>query len=178
MCHLTPLYLANYHSTRPHTRRLSEALWRAQRVDLIDKLCILLTSPTSTTTSQLQLFTSSYQPRDSHQTQTPAPALFNQKPLIPHSMTSDPCDLSPSTASPTDHPAFNAPSQSPSPPPSTSSSKPRDCNGAHPSPLIPQQPGPLACSPTTATTGASTQLQSYGSYLRGRYQAQVPSFAL
>ena len=49
---------------------------------------------------------------------------------------------------------------------------------AHPSPLLPQQPGPLACSPTTAATGASTQLQSYGSYLRSRYQAQVPSFAL
>ena len=89
---------ADYRSTQPHTRRLSEALWRAQRVDLIDKLCSLLTSPTSTT--------------------------------------------------------------------------------AHPSPLLPQQPGPLACSPTTAATGASTQLQSYGSYLRSRYQAQVPSFAL
>ena len=49
---------------------------------------------------------------------------------------------------------------------------------AHPSPLLPQQPGPLACSPTTAATGVSTQLQSYGSYLRSRYQAQVPSFAL
>ena len=49
---------------------------------------------------------------------------------------------------------------------------------AHPSPLLPQQPGPLACSPTTAATGASPQLQSYGSYLRSRYQAQVPSFAL
>ena len=89
---------ADYRSTQPHTRRLSEALWRAQRVDLIDKLCSLLASPTSTT--------------------------------------------------------------------------------AHPSPLLPQQPGPLACSPTTAATGASTQLQSYGSYLRSRYQAQVPSFAL
>ena len=34
------------------------------------------------------------------------------------------------------------------------------------------------CSPTTAATGASTQLLAYGSYLRSRYQAQVPSFAL
>ena len=33
------------------------------------------------------------------------------------------------------------------------------------------------CSPTTAATGASTQLLAYGSYLRSRYQAQVPSFA-
>ena len=90
--------LADYHSTQPHTRRLSEALWRAQRVNLIDKLCSLLTSPTSTT--------------------------------------------------------------------------------AHPSPLLPQQPGSPACSPTTAATGASTQLLAYGSYLRSRYQAQVPSFAL
>ena len=85
---------ADYRSTQPHTRRLSEALWRAQRVDLIDKLCSLLTSPTSTT-----------------------------------------------------------------------------------APLLPQQPGPQACSPTTAATGASTQLLAYGSYLRSRYQAQVPSFA-
>ena len=46
------------------------------------------------------------------------------------------------------------------------------------SPLLPQQSGPPACSPTTAATGASVQLQSYGSYLRSRYQAQVPSFAL
>ena len=170
--------LANYSSTQSHTRQLSEALWRAQRVDLIDKLCSLLSSPTSTTAHRLQLYTPSHQPRESHLTQTPAPPLFNQRPLIPHSMTGGPCELRPSTALPTDLPTFNSLSQSSPPPPSNSSSKPRDSNGDHSSPLLPQQPGPQVCSPTTAATGASTLLLAYGSYLRSRYQTQVPSFAL
>ena len=166
--------LVDYHSTEPHTRRLSETLWRAQRVDLLEKLCSFLTSPTSTTATQKQLDSSSYQPRDSHQTQTPAPPLFNQKPLIPHSMTSDPCDLRPSTALTTDLPVFNTLSQSPSPPPSNYSSKPRH----YPSPGGSSGSRGQAARLWSWLRREKRQLHSYGSYLRSRYQAQVPSFAL
>ena len=126
-----------------------------------------------------------YLPSEQHLSHFRAPPVSNQQLLIQH-ISSDGglCDLRPFTALPTDlhsTPASHCLRQPPQPPPlpsPSSSPQPRNSCGAQVSPLLPQQSGPPACSPTTAATGASVQLQSYGSYLRSRYQAQVPSFAL
>ena len=174
---------AYFMSKYSHTRHLGEALWQAKRVKLINTICNLLTSPPNTVDSEFQNLIS---PQDSCIEVEQHQSLTMQCPHPPHSCSttreiSGPCEQRLFTALPANIKDISASHSSCKIPlPHSLSSPPqlRDSYGDYIPPLLPQQSRPPACSSTTAVTGASVQLQSYGSYLRSRYQAQVPSFAL